>query len=148
MSKEYLLLHALLSYPHLKGHALRLGGAGHTHSLSAWPFRPISAGLPGPPLQLQEKYPGLFFIFSRERTCRPAEKSNYNLLSWWNPITTSPMVRANPFDVKGSKIKRFQAEDVPVFYFSLSSNYTERLPWPWIAWLGNNGHDLLLPQLP
>lgn len=27
------------------------------------------------------------------------------------------MVRANPFDVKGSKTKRFQAEDVPVFYF-------------------------------
>lgn len=32
VSKDYLLFTCTLSYPHLKSHALRLGGAGRTHS--------------------------------------------------------------------------------------------------------------------
>lgn len=120
----------------------------HTQPFLPVPLRPISAGLPGLSLQLQGKYSGPFPYFPRDRTCRPAEKSNYKLLSWWNPITTSPMVRANPFDVKGSKTKRFQAGDVPVFYLPSEATRQKGCRDLGLFGLETNGQDLLLPTLP
>lgn len=81
----------------------RWGGGGLTYSwpVLPMPFKPISAGLAGLPFQLEERiFKAFSLFFSRDKTGRPAEKSNYNPLSWWNPITTSPAVKANPFDTK------------------------------------------------
>lgn len=93
-------------------------------------FRPISAGLTVLPFQLEgggEKHLGPFPCFSRARTCRPAEKSNYNLFSWWNSMTASPMVKANPSNTKKEAKQRGFKQGCACVLPSLLGNYAERL---------------------
>lgn len=116
MSKEYLLLHAWLSYPHLKGHALCLGGAGHTHSpfCLCLPDQSLHACL-GYLSSYRKNIQAPFLIFPGTELVGLLRNLITTSCQGENPITTSPMVRANPFDVKGSKTKRFQTGDVPEF---------------------------------
>lgn len=104
------------------------------------PFLPVGLGYIS---SSRKGHPGPFPCFSRDRACGPAEKSNYNLLSWWNPITTSLTVEWKPIFLIEKEAEQRVSSRCPYTLPSFLGNYTERLQEPWLALLRNNGHNLL-----